>query len=250
MATWKQYNVEDIFYLRLPLDNRYVCMYADCRYIVFRQHLYNLNIYFAAINIILRRAYACKQLNTVVFTLSAFVMYWSSPPSLPFWIDVKCFRKQIFKTSASHQPRVPLMRGPGWRKLRAERDEVAEFRRDRDEEVSWRRVGEVTDQEGAGGAIQPPEARLQPRAFQQTQTAPQHLRHPLWVWCDVITEDAFLEWEVNEDTEEREQERKVVALKSCTQFIQLLKTAEEPEEDDDAEKQRATVFQLGDLTWW
>ena len=24
MATWKQYNVEDIFYLRLPLDNRFV----------------------------------------------------------------------------------------------------------------------------------------------------------------------------------------------------------------------------------
>ena len=57
------------------------------------------------------------------------------------------------------------------------------------------------------------------------------------MWCDVITEDAFLEWEVNEDTEEREQERKVVALKSCKQFIQWLKTAEEPEEDDDAEKQ-------------
>ena len=33
--------------------------------------------------------------------------------------------------------------------------------------------------------------------------------------CDVISEDAFLEWEVNEDTEE--QEGKVVALKSCKQ---------------------------------
>ena len=124
------------------------------------------------------------------------------------------------RSSASHQPRVPLMCGPGmfqqprvsliykvynttfyvlsvylspsklrniwsitsppgWRKLRAERDEVAEFRRDRDEEVSWRRVGEGADQEGAGGAVQPPEARLQPRASQQTAT--QHLRHPLRV---------------------------------------------------------------------
>jgi len=60
--------------------------------------------------------------------------------------------------------------------------------------------------------------------------------------CDVISEDAFLEWEVNDDPEE--QEGKGVALKSCTQFIQWLKTAE-PEEDEDAEKQRAT-FQLGD----
>ena len=54
---------------------------------------------------------------------------------------------------------------------------------------------------------------------------------------DILYEDAFLEWEVNEDTEEREQERKVVAFKSSKQFIQWLKTAEEPEEDDDAEKQ-------------
>ena len=42
--------------------------------------------------------------------------------------------------------------------------------------------------------------------------------------CDVISEDAFLEWEVKDDPED--QEGKGVALKSCTQFIQLLKTAE------------------------
>ena len=74
------------------------------------------------------------------------------------------------------------------------------------------RVGEATDQEGAGGSVQPPEARLQPRASQQTQTAPQHLRHST---SSILSKDAFLEWEVNKDTEE--QEGKVVALKSCKQ---------------------------------
>ena len=42
---------------------------------------------------------------------------------------------------------------------------------------------------------------------------------------------------MNDDPEE--QEGKGVALKSCTQFIQWLKTAE-PEEDEDAEKQRVS----------
>ena len=42
---------------------------------------------------------------------------------------------------------------------------------------------------------------------------------------------------MNDDPEE--QEGKGVALKSCTQFIQWLKTAE-PEEDEDAEKQRGS----------
>ena len=59
--------------------------------------------------------------------------------------------------------------------------------------------------------------------------------HELLRPYNTLFQDAFLEWEVNDDPEE--QEGKGVALKSCTQFIQLLKTAEEPEEDDDAEKQ-------------
>ena len=42
---------------------------------------------------------------------------------------------------------------------------------------------------------------------------------------------------MNDDPEE--QEGKGVALKSCTQFIQWLKTAE-PEEDEDTEKQRVS----------
>jgi len=58
--------------------------------------------------------------------------------------------------------------------------------------------------------------------------------------CDLISEDAFLEWEENTDPEE--QDGKGVALKSCTQFFQWLKTAE-PEDDED-EKQKVT-FQIG-----
>ena len=41
-------------------------------------------------------------------------------------------------------------------------------------------------------------------------------------------QDAFLEWEGSEVVEE--QEGKGVALKSCTQFFQWLKTADEEEE--------------------
>jgi len=63
--------------------------------------------------------------------------------------------------------------------------------------------------------------------------------------CDVISEDAFLEWE--ESTEPGEQEGKGVALKSCTQFFQWLKTAEL---EDDEEEQKVTEpgvrFTLGD----
>jgi len=58
--------------------------------------------------------------------------------------------------------------------------------------------------------------------------------------CDLISEDAFLEWE--ENTYPEEQDGKGVALKSCTQFFQWLKTAE-PEDDED-EKQKVT-FQIG-----
>jgi translation initiation factor 4G len=58
--------------------------------------------------------------------------------------------------------------------------------------------------------------------------------------CDVISEDAFLEWE--ESSEPGEQEGKGVALKSCTQFFQWLKTAE-PE--DEEEEQKAS-FTIGD----
>jgi len=59
--------------------------------------------------------------------------------------------------------------------------------------------------------------------------------------CDLISEDAFLEWEENTDPEE--QDGKGVALKSCTQFFQWLKTAEP--EDDEEEKQKVT-FQVGE----
>ena len=48
------------------------------------------------------------------------------------------------------------------------------------------------------------------------------------------SQDAFLEWEENNDPEE--QDGKGVALKSCTQFFHWLKTAE-PEDDED-EKQK------------
>ena len=54
------------------------------------------------------------------------------------------------------------------------------------------------------------------------------------ILLSLISQDAFLEWETNEDPEE--QEGKGVALKSCTQFFEWLKTAET--EDDDEEKQR------------
>jgi len=59
--------------------------------------------------------------------------------------------------------------------------------------------------------------------------------------CDLISEDAFLEWE--ENTNPEEQDGKGVALKSCTQFFQWLKTAE-PEDEED-EKQKVT-FQIGE----
>lgn len=45
---------------------------------------------------------------------------------------------------------------------------------------------------------------------------------------DCISEDALLDWERSEDPEE--QEGKGVALKSCTQFFDWLRTAEEDEE--------------------
>ena len=48
-----------------------------------------------------------------------------------------------------------------------------------------------------------------------------------------MLQDAFLEWE--ESTEPGEQEGKGVALKSCTQFFQWLKTAEL---EDDEEEQK------------
>jgi len=57
--------------------------------------------------------------------------------------------------------------------------------------------------------------------------------------CDVISEDAFMEWEVSDLP--GEQEGKGVALKSCTQFFEWLKTAE-PEDD---EEQAKVNFQLG-----
>ena len=70
---------------------------------------------------------------------------------------------------------------------------------------------------------------------------PEHVQetnnHKLLRSYNILFQDAFLEWEVNDDPEE--QEGKGVALKSCTQFIQWLKTAE-PEEDEDAEKQRVS----------
>jgi len=60
--------------------------------------------------------------------------------------------------------------------------------------------------------------------------------------CDVISEDAFIEWE--ESTEPGEQEGKGVALKSCTQFFQWLKTAEL--EDEDEEQPQKVSFQIGE----
>lgn len=57
--------------------------------------------------------------------------------------------------------------------------------------------------------------------------------------CDVISEDAFMEWEVSDLP--GEQEGKGVALKSCTQFFEWLKTAE-PEDD---EEQAKVNFELG-----
>jgi len=54
---------------------------------------------------------------------------------------------------------------------------------------------------------------------------------------ELISEDAFIDWE--ESTEVGEQEGKGVALKSCTQFFQWLRTAEE----DDAEAEAAADIQ-------
>ena len=48
---------------------------------------------------------------------------------------------------------------------------------------------------------------------------------------DCISEDALLDWEKSEDPEE--QEGKGVALKSCTQFFEWLKTADEEQEETD-----------------
>ena len=45
---------------------------------------------------------------------------------------------------------------------------------------------------------------------------------------DCISEDALLDWEKSDDVEE--QEGKGVALKSCTQFFDWLRTAEEEED--------------------
>ena len=61
---------------------------------------------------------------------------------------------------------------------------------------------------------------------------------------DVVCEEAFLDWERNEDPEE--QDGKGVALKSCTQFIKWLKEAE-PEEEEDTEKLKAT-FTVGEAS--
>jgi len=57
---------------------------------------------------------------------------------------------------------------------------------------------------------------------------------------DVISEDAFLEWEVSEDP--GEQAGKGVALKSCSQFINWLKTAD----PEDEEEQTKVNFQIGE----
>jgi len=56
---------------------------------------------------------------------------------------------------------------------------------------------------------------------------------------DVISEDAFLEWESSEEL--AEQGGKGVALKSCSQFINWLKTAD-PE--DETEEQTKVNFEL------
>jgi len=54
---------------------------------------------------------------------------------------------------------------------------------------------------------------------------------------ELISEDAFIDWE--ESTEVGEQEGKGVALKSCTQFFQWLRTAEE--DDPEAETSPADI---------
>merc|ERR1740124_567054 len=64
--------------------------------------------------------------------------------------------------------------------------------------------------------------------------------------CDVISEDAFIEWE--ESTEPGEQEGKGVALKSCTQFFHWLKTAE-PEDDEEELKVNITVGEDAFIEW-
>ena len=53
------------------------------------------------------------------------------------------------------------------------------------------------------------------------------------------SQDAFLEWEENSDPEE--QDGKGVALKSCTQFIHWLKTAEPEDEDEDKQKVTSNI---------
>ena len=56
-----------------------------------------------------------------------------------------------------------------------------------------------------------------------------------------LLQDAFLEWE--ESTEPGEQEGKGVALKSCTQFFQWLKTAElEDDEEEQKVKKKPVIF--------
>lgn len=60
---------------------------------------------------------------------------------------------------------------------------------------------------------------------------------------EIISEDSFLEWE--ESTEVGEQEGKGVALKSCTQFFQWLKTAEAEDEMEDSSPEKV-VFSIGD----
>jgi len=52
-----------------------------------------------------------------------------------------------------------------------------------------------------------------------------------------------LEWE--DSTEVGEQEGKGVALKSCTQFFQWLKTAEAEDETEDSSPEKV-VFSIGD----
>ena len=59
---------------------------------------------------------------------------------------------------------------------------------------------------------------------------------------DCVSEDALLEWEKNEDPEE--QEGKGVALKSCTQFFEWLKTAEEEEEGQVCEDFFSSLFKF------
>merc|ERR1719431_1759811 len=92
------------------------------------------------------------------------------------------------------------------------------------------------------------EALYSLQAFVNSLEHPNKLLHSIFdvlYDCDVISEDAFLEWE--ESTEPGEQEGEGVALKSCTQFFQWLKTAEL---EDDEEEQKVTEpgvrFTLGD----